>query len=52
MLLLDNHNSGFKTQLHENNVMDLTQNFYPGNPERHVLGAIVNAMIAIMNVKK
>ena len=37
MPLLDNQNSGFKTQLHENVVIDLTQNFYPGNPERQVL---------------
>ena len=34
---LDNQNCGFKTQLHENSVIDLTQNFYPGNPERQVL---------------
>ena len=37
MPLLDNQNIGFKTQLHENSVMDLTQNFYPGNPECQVL---------------
>ena len=37
MPLLDNQNSGFKTQLHENSVIDLTHNFYPGNPERQVL---------------
>ena len=37
MPLLDNQNSEFKTQLHENNVLDLTQNFYPGNAERQVL---------------
>ena len=34
---LDNQNSEFKTQLHENSVLDLTQNFYPGNSERQVL---------------
>ena len=33
MPLLDNQNSEFETQLHENSVIDLTQNFYPGNPE-------------------
>ena len=37
MPLLDNQSSEFKTQLHENSVMDLTQNFYHGNPERQVL---------------
>ena len=37
MPLLDNQISGFKTQLHENSDIDLTQNFYPGNPERQVL---------------
>ena len=37
MPLLDNQNSRFKTQLHENSVTDLTQNFYPGNPKRQVL---------------
>ena len=37
MPLLDNQNREFKTQLLENNVIDLTQNFYPGNPERQVL---------------
>ena len=37
MPLLNNQNSGFKTQLHENSVIDLIQNFYPGNPERQVL---------------
>ena len=37
MPLLDNQNSGFKTQLHENSVIDLTQNVYPGNPQRQVL---------------
>ena len=37
MPLLTNQNSGFKTHLHENSVIDLTQNFYPGNPERQVL---------------
>ena len=37
MPLLDNQNRGFKTQLHENSVIDLTQNFYPGNPEHQVL---------------
>ena len=37
MPLLDNQNSEFKTQLHENSVIDLTQNFYPGSPERQVL---------------
>ena len=37
MPLLDNQNSEFKTQLHENSVIDLTQIFYPGNPERQVL---------------
>ena len=37
MNLLDNQNSGFKTKLHENSVIDLTQHFYPGNPERQVL---------------
>ena len=36
MPLLDNQNS-LKTQLHENSVIDLTQIFYPGNPERQVL---------------
>ena len=36
MPLLDNQNSGFKTQLHENSVIDLTQKFYTGNPERQV----------------
>ena len=39
MPLLDNQNSGFKTQLHENSVIDLTQKFYPGNPERQVLAS-------------
>ena len=34
---LDNQNSGVKTQLHDNSVIDLTQNVYPGNPERQVL---------------
>ena len=29
MHLLDNQNSEFKTQLHENSVIDLTQNFTP-----------------------
>ena len=33
MPLLDNQNSEFKTQLHEN----LTQTVYPGNPEHQVL---------------
>ena len=37
MPLLDNQNSEIKTQLHENSIKDLTQNFYPGNPERQVL---------------
>ena len=37
MPLLDNQNREFKTQLLENNVIDLTQNFYPGSPERQVL---------------
>ena len=37
MPLLDNQNSGFKTQLHENSVIDLTHFFYPGHPERQVL---------------
>ena len=37
MPLLDNQNIGFKTQLHESSVMDLTQMFYPGNPECQVL---------------
>ena len=32
MPLLDHQNSEFKTQLHENSVIDLTQNVYPGNP--------------------
>ena len=36
-MLLDNQNSEFKIQLHENSVIDLTQNFYAGNPERQVL---------------
>ena len=37
--LLGNQNSEFKTQLHvyQNCIIDLTQNFYPGNPERQVL---------------
>ena len=33
MPLLDNQNSEFKTELHENSVIDLTQIFYPGNRE-------------------
>ena len=37
MPLIDNQNSEFKTQLHVNSVIDLTQKFYPGNPERQVL---------------
>ena len=37
MSLLDNQKSEFTTQLHENSVADLTQNFYPGNPERKIL---------------
>ena len=37
MPLLDNQNNESKTQLHENSVINLTQNFYPGNPERQVL---------------
>ena len=37
MPLLDNQNSGFKTQLRENSFINLTQNFYPGIPERQVL---------------
>ena len=37
MPLLDNQSSEFKIHLHENSVIDLTQNFYPGNPEHQVL---------------
>ena len=37
MPILDNQNSGFKTQLHVNSVIDLTKTFYPGNPECQVL---------------
>ena len=37
MSLLDNQNSEFKTQLHENSVLHVTHFFYPGNSERQVL---------------
>ena len=37
MPLLVNQNSEIKTRLHENSVIDLTQIFYPGKPERQVL---------------
>ena len=37
MPLVDNQNSEFKTRLHEKSVIDLTQNFYPSNPECQVL---------------